>query len=127
VTLLGDAAHPMYPVGSNGASQAILDAECVARMLADHADPVRALQRYEDERLAATTQIVQLNRRGGPERVIDVVESMAPEGFRHIDDVISGEQLATIVGTYATAARLSPGAERGDRRPSPTSPDQKVG
>lgn len=107
VTLLGDAAHPMYPVGSNGATQAILDAECVARMLAAHPDPVEALQHYEHERLPATTQIVELNRRGGPERVIDVVESLAPDGFARVEDVIGRDELAAIVATYASAAGLT--------------------
>ena len=81
VTLLGDAAHPMYPVGSNGASQAILDARCVARLLAETNDVVTALQAYEAARLPATAKIVQDNRAGGPERVIDVVEERAPDGF----------------------------------------------
>ena len=67
VTLLGDAAHPMYPVGSNGASQAILDARCLADRLraAEHA--FAALAAYEQERLPMTAQIVHMNRKGGPE------------------------------------------------------------
>jgi hypothetical protein len=73
VTLLGDAAHPMYPVGGNGASQAILDARCVARLLAEMDDVVAALVAYEAARLPVTAKIVHDNRRGGPERVIDVV------------------------------------------------------
>ncbi|MFN3449011.1 MAG: FAD-dependent monooxygenase, partial [Roseococcus sp.] len=72
VTLLGDAAHPMYPVGSNGASQAVLDARLLARLLAETSVP-RALKAYEAERLPATREIVLANRRGGPERVVDVV------------------------------------------------------
>ena len=71
VTLLGDAAHPMYPVGSNGASQAVLDARCLALLLAAH--PVAALAAYEAERLPKTAEIVRSNRRGGPERVMDVL------------------------------------------------------
>src|SRR5690606_19174492 len=54
MTLLGDAAHPMYPIGSNGASQAILDAACLTRCLGDLSDPVEALKAYEAERLPAT-------------------------------------------------------------------------
>ncbi|HEY3232257.1 MAG TPA: FAD-dependent monooxygenase [Roseiflexaceae bacterium] len=78
VSLLGDAAHPMYPVGPNGASQAILDARCVAPLLAETKDVVMALKAYEAERLSVTAKIVQDNRFGGPERVIDVVEERAP-------------------------------------------------
>jgi 2-polyprenyl-6-methoxyphenol hydroxylase-like FAD-dependent oxidoreductase len=61
-TLLGDAAHPMYPVGSNGSSQAILDAMAVAAALAAHADPVEALAAYEAERLPATARTVEAHR-----------------------------------------------------------------
>jgi 2-polyprenyl-6-methoxyphenol hydroxylase-like FAD-dependent oxidoreductase len=88
VTLLGDAAHPMYPVGSNGASQAILDARCLADRLKDADHPVHALWSYEQTRLPMTAEIVRMNRRGGPEGVIDAVEARAPDGFSNIDDVL---------------------------------------
>jgi 2-polyprenyl-6-methoxyphenol hydroxylase-like FAD-dependent oxidoreductase len=104
VTLLGDAAHPMYPVGSNGASQAILDARCLADRLKDAEHPVHALWNYEQTRLPMTAEIVQMNRRGGPEGVIDAVEARAPEGFSNIDDVLSFEQRKAIVRGYASAA-----------------------
>jgi 2-polyprenyl-6-methoxyphenol hydroxylase-like FAD-dependent oxidoreductase len=103
VTLLGDAAHPMYPVGSNGASQAVLDARCLADLLA--ACPVpEALAAYEAERLPKTAEIVRSNRRGGPERVVDVVSERAPEGFARLEDVIAREELAAIAGGYAAMA-----------------------
>jgi 2-polyprenyl-6-methoxyphenol hydroxylase-like FAD-dependent oxidoreductase len=104
VTLLGDAAHPMYPAGSNGASQAILDARCVAPLLAETNDVVRALKAYEAERLWATAQIVQDNRVGGPERVIDVVEARAPDGFAHLNEVASHAELEAIVKGYSKMA-----------------------
>ena len=104
VTLLGDAAHPMYPVGGNGASQAILDARCVARLLAEMNDVVQALTAYEAARLPATAKIVQDNRAGGPERVIDVVEERAPDGFAHLNEVASYAELAAIVTGYAKMA-----------------------
>ncbi len=78
VTLLGDAAHPMYPVGSNGASQAILDARCLADCLRDADHVFQALWKYERERLAPTTQIVVMNCKGGPEGVIDAVRAARP-------------------------------------------------
>ncbi|MBT2397430.1 flavin-dependent oxidoreductase [Streptomyces sp. ISL-100] len=62
LTLLGDAAHPMYPVGANGASQAIVDARVLAYELATHEDPVAALGSYEDKRRAATSAVVLANR-----------------------------------------------------------------
>ncbi len=103
VTLLGDAAHPMYPVGSNGASQAVLDARCLAGLLAG-GDAEAALAAYEAERLPATTAIVHSNRRGGPERVVDVVSERAPDGFARIEDVIARDELAAIAGGYAAMA-----------------------
>jgi 2-polyprenyl-6-methoxyphenol hydroxylase-like FAD-dependent oxidoreductase len=104
VTLLGDAAHPMYPVGSNGASQAILDARCVAMLLAETKDVVTALEAYEAARLSATAKIVQDNRSGGPERVIDVVEERAPDGFARLDEVASHAELEAIVKGYSKMA-----------------------
>jgi 2-polyprenyl-6-methoxyphenol hydroxylase-like FAD-dependent oxidoreductase len=104
VTLLGDAAHPMYPYGSNGASQAILDASCVASLLAETKDVVTALKAYEATRLSATAKIVQDNRTGGPERVIDVVEERAPDGFANLDEVVSRAELEAIVKGYSRMA-----------------------
>ncbi len=108
VTLLGDAAHPMYPVGSNGASQAILDARCLAPLLADCGGDVEdALRAYENERLPMTAEIVRQNRTGGPEGVIDLVESRAPDGFENLEDVAGRDELEAIVRGYATLARFS--------------------
>jgi 5-methylphenazine-1-carboxylate 1-monooxygenase len=104
VTVLGDAAHPMYPVGSNGASQAILDARCLADRLRDAEHPAAALWAYEQERLPPTAQVVRMNRGGGPEGVIDAVEARAPEGFSNIEDVLSFEQRKAIVRGYAATA-----------------------
>lgn len=108
VTLLGDAAHPMYPMGSNGAGQAILDARSLADNLARHADPAAALRAYELERLPATSEVVHRNRAGGPERVINVVEELAPDGFDRLADVVDPARLEEIVAEYL---RLS-GADR---------------
>lgn len=106
VTLLGDAAHPMYPMGSNGSGQAILDARLLAALLQDAgADGApEALLSYQDQRLPATAQIVRMNRVGGPEGVIDVVEDLAPQGFESIEQVISRGELESILKDYATAA-----------------------
>lgn len=103
VTLLGDAAHPMYPMGSNGAGQATMDAVCLARCLASHADPEAALRAYADERLPVTSDVVLRNRAGGPERVIDEVERRAPDGFTRLADVIDPAELERIVTGYAQA------------------------
>ena len=112
VTLLGDAAHPMYPVGSNGASQAILDARCLADNLAKAEHPRQALWAYEKERLPVTAEVVRMNRKGGPERVIDEVEKRAPGGFANVEDVIPRAELKAIVGGYAGKAGFATEADR---------------
>jgi 2-polyprenyl-6-methoxyphenol hydroxylase-like FAD-dependent oxidoreductase len=104
VTLLGDAAHPMYPVGSNGASQAILDARSLATHLGSASSIETALAAYDVERRPATSEIVLANRGGGPEGVIDLVEARAPDGFDDIDAVASHEERQAIVRGYATLA-----------------------
>ena len=104
VMLLGDAAHPMYPVGSNGASQAILDARCLADMLARSEHPRQALAAYERQRLPMTADIVASNRRGGPEGVIDAVEQLAPQGFTDVDTILNYEAREAIVRGYAAKA-----------------------
>ncbi len=100
VTLLGDAAHPMYPVGSNGASQAILDARALADFLAAADHPRQALAAYEADRLPKTAAIVAQNRKGGPEGVIDAVEALAPQGFDDIERVMPYEQREAIIRHY---------------------------
>ena len=103
VTLLGDAAHPMYPVGSNGASQAILDARALAALLAEQRTPM-ALAAYDAARRPATAAIVAANRKGGPERVVDLVSERAPDGFTRLEDVATHDELAAIAGGYAAMA-----------------------
>ena len=106
VTLLGDAAHPMYPVGSNGASQAILDARALADALAGRADPTAALAMYEAVRRPATAAIVLANRLGGPEGVIDAVDALAPDGFDDVDAVLSRADREAVVRGRAGAAAV---------------------
>lgn len=107
MTLLGDAAHPMYPVGSNGASQAILDAEALAEQLATQPDIVQALETYEAARRPATAKIVLANRQNGPEQVMQLAEERAPQGFTDIHDVITQQELAEISQRYKQTAGFS--------------------
>lgn len=98
-TLLGDAAHPMYPIGSNGASQAILDARVLTAELMAHGVGEAALAAYEAARRPATAAIVTANRQNGPEQVMQLVELRAPDGFDDIDAVVSSaEREATAQG-----------------------------
>jgi 2-polyprenyl-6-methoxyphenol hydroxylase-like FAD-dependent oxidoreductase len=105
VSLLGDAAHPMYPIGSNGASQAILDARVLAGCMRHYAtDLPRALQRYEEIRRPPTAAIVLANREQGPEAAMQIVEDRAPEGFARLEDVVSAEELRAIADKYKKLA-----------------------
>ena len=108
VTLLGDAAHPMYPVGSNGASQAILDARVLARELATQASIAEALAAYEAERRPATAAIVAANRRVGPEKCMEIVEERAPDGFTSLEDIIGVAELEEISRAYKLTAGFDP-------------------
>ncbi|NUP81993.1 MAG: flavin-dependent oxidoreductase, partial [Nonomuraea sp.] len=93
VTLLGDAAHPMYPIGSNGGSQAVLDARVLARCLATYDDPATALKAYEDERRPPTSALVTAHRALPIEDTIRLVTERAPGGFADIADVLTGPEL----------------------------------
>ncbi|HET6184623.1 MAG TPA: flavin-dependent oxidoreductase [Acetobacteraceae bacterium] len=104
VTLLGDAAHPMYPIGSNGASQAILDARVLAREIQAHGEAPEALAAYEAERRPATEAIVLANRRNGPEQVMQLVEARAPDGFKRIEDVLTAAELEETAAAYKRVA-----------------------
>jgi 2-polyprenyl-6-methoxyphenol hydroxylase-like FAD-dependent oxidoreductase len=103
-TLLGDAAHPMYPIGSNGASQAILDARVLTREILAQGQSPAALAAYEAERRPATTDLVMLNRRNGPEQVMQMVEERAPDGYRIVTDVLSQQELEDIAANYKRVA-----------------------
>lgn len=106
VTMLGDAAHPMYPVGSNGAAQSIIDGKRLGHFLGMH-KPVEAIRQYEAERIPVTSGLVRSNRQGGPERVVDVVSERAPNGFDRLEDIISQEELIAISKGYAKMAGFS--------------------
>ena len=108
VTLLGDAAHPMYPVGSNGASQAILDARVLARELALRPSIDAAVTAYDAQRRPATAAVVRANRQIGPERCLELVEQRAPDGFARLDDVVSRAELEEISRAYQRTAGFDP-------------------
>jgi 5-methylphenazine-1-carboxylate 1-monooxygenase len=102
VTLLGDAAHPMYPIGSNGASQAILDADCLTEMLINEPNPLIALQKYDAERVPATAKVVMQNRAKGPDQIMDMMEERFPEGFS--ENEIPHDELETVMNHYKKIA-----------------------
>ncbi|MCY1226099.1 5-methylphenazine-1-carboxylate 1-monooxygenase [compost metagenome] len=104
VTLLGDAAHPMYPIGSNGSAQAILDARCLVDSLLGTQDTPYALREYEAERLPRTAGIVLRNRMNGPEQVMQLAQERAPQGFSDIEQVIPRAELEAISLRYKQLA-----------------------
>jgi 2-polyprenyl-6-methoxyphenol hydroxylase-like FAD-dependent oxidoreductase len=111
ITLLGDAAHPMVPRGSNGAGQAILDARALTTALRDHSDPVAALAAYESQRLEATTRIVLTNRTNPPDAIL--FERTGDRPFKTIEDVISRQELVGLSEGYKRIAGYSKEALRG--------------
>src|SRR6201995_1028330 len=114
ITLLGDAAHPMVPRGSNGAGQAILDAKALTAVLSEIADPVAALAAYETQRLEATTRIVLTNRTNPPDAILrEVFERTHDRPFATIEDVISRDELVALSDGYKRIAGYSKEALRG--------------
>jgi 2-polyprenyl-6-methoxyphenol hydroxylase-like FAD-dependent oxidoreductase len=112
--LLGDAAHPMYPIGSNGSAQAILDARCMADALKAAHDgtvtPEQALLEYEADRLPKTAGIVLRNRLNGPEQVMQIAHERAPQGFADVHTVIARSELEDISSRYKRLAGFDPQA-----------------
>jgi 2-polyprenyl-6-methoxyphenol hydroxylase-like FAD-dependent oxidoreductase len=106
VTLLGDAAHAMYPIGSNGASQAILDARVLAYHLAN--DGLAGLAAYEEQRRPPTTALCLANRQMGPEIVMKLAHERAPRGFAQVEDVFAPDELAGISAGYKRTAGFDP-------------------
>jgi len=105
VTLLGDAAHPMYPRGSNGAGQAILDARALTGSLVRNSEPEKAFKEYERTRLQAVNELVLMNRSNPPDAILrEVWQRSGDRPFARIDDVISQAELVAISENYKRVA-----------------------
>lgn len=105
VTLAGDAAHPMYPRGSNGSAQGAIDARVLADALASHDDPVAALKAFEADRLPVTSKIVRTNREQPPDFInIRVEELVGDKPFDNLDDHISQDELRALSDSYKAVA-----------------------
>jgi len=105
VTLLGDAAHPMYPRGSNGAGQAILDARTLAGCLRGTKDVFTALKAYEEKRLEPANEVVLANRSSGPDSILRAVhERTGDRPFGRIEDVMAAEEMQSMSENYKRIA-----------------------
>jgi len=113
ITLLGDAAHPMVPRGSNGAGQAILDARALVSALLEDGVSAAALAAYEKQRLKATARIVLTNRTNPPDAILrEVFQRTNDRPFGRIDDVISRDELIALSEGYKRIAGYSRDALR---------------
>jgi 5-methylphenazine-1-carboxylate 1-monooxygenase len=105
VTLAGDAAHPMYPRGSNGSAQGLIDARTLADSLQQNADPLAALTLYEQARTDATARVVRANRENPPDFInIKVEELTGDRPFENLDDFISQADLRRLSEQYKAVA-----------------------
>jgi 5-methylphenazine-1-carboxylate 1-monooxygenase len=109
LTLLGDAAHPMVPRGSNGAGQSILDARVLADELARCANEREALESYDRLRVPATAKVVLTNRTNPPDAILRIVyERTGDRPFASIDDVVSRDELESVTANYKRVAGYAP-------------------
>src|SRR5262249_3031877 len=104
VTLLGDAAHAMYPIGSNGASQAIIDGRVLAHALAT----TGSVAAYEQARRPAMSALQLANRQLGPEVVMKLAHERAPDGFDDIETVLPLAERTEIAASYKKTAGFDP-------------------
>ncbi len=105
VTLTGDAAHPMYPRGSNGAAQALIDVRVLAELLREINDPLKALNAYEESRLKPAYEVVMTNRTSPPDFIIDKVRSLTGDRpFDNLDDYITQDELQDFSRRYQRVA-----------------------
>ncbi|CZT46291.1 uncharacterized protein RSE6_06700 [Rhynchosporium secalis] len=104
LTLLGDAAHPLYPIGSDRASQAILDSVALSSALQLNQSTPDALTSYQNERLPPTARICFANRANGPDHVLKLAHERAPDGFENIDDIIGSLELGEVGKAYKLLA-----------------------
>jgi 2-polyprenyl-6-methoxyphenol hydroxylase-like FAD-dependent oxidoreductase len=117
VTLAGDAAHPMYPRGSNGSAQALIDVRTLADLLATSNDPQAALAAYEAARREATSAIVRTNRTNPPDFInIRVEELTGDRPFEKLDDYITQDELRALSDSYKRVAGFSLADVKGSAR-----------
>jgi len=124
VALLGDAAHAMYPTGSNGASQAIVDARVLGALLVEHGVNIDALAAYDSKLCAPISQLILRNRGAGPFGLLNLVDERCGGAFDNIDDVIRPEERAAFMAGYKAAAGFA--VEQLNKAPPTLPPGARV-
>lgn len=104
VVLMGDAAHAMYPTGSNGASQAIVDARILGAAMVEHGATVKALAACDDKLCEPISKLVLRNRGAGPFGLLNIVDERCGGTFDNIDDVIPPKERTEFMAAYRAAA-----------------------
>ena len=104
VALLGDAAHAMYPTGSNGASQAIVDARILGLAMIEHGVTPAALAAYDARLCGPISQVILRNRGAGPFGLLKIVDERCGGTFDNIDEVVPPEERAEFMAGYKRAA-----------------------
>ena len=125
VGLLGDAAHVMYPTGSNGASQAIVDARVLGAHLIEKGVTVEALKAYDAQLAGPIGEVVLRNRGAGPFGILNLVEERCGGVFENIDDVVPAEERAAFMANYKRAAGFA--LEKLNAAPPTIPPDARAG
>ena len=124
VMLIGDAAHVMYPTGSNGASQAIVDARVLGAALVEHGVSSKALQSVDDRLCDAIAEVVLRNRGAGPFRLVNLLYERCGGVYDDIDDVLPAAERAAVMREYKEAAGFA--AETLNAAPATIPPGSKV-
>ena len=125
VALLGDAAHVMYPVGSNGASQAIIDARVLGAAMLEHGVNAEALAAYDRKLCAEVSSLVLRNRGSGPFGILNIVEERCGGVFDDINDVIDKSEIDDFMARYKAAAGFA--IESLNKAPPTIAPGSRVG
>ncbi|WP_426959490.1 flavin-dependent oxidoreductase [Muricoccus radiodurans] len=114
VTFAGDAAHPMYPRGSNGSAQALIDVRVLADLLAKEPDAQVALRAYEAARAGPTAAVVRTNRSNPPDSLIARVEELTrDQPFDDLDAIITQDELRAISDRYKQVAGFALAPRKG--------------
>ena len=124
VALIGDAAHPMYPTGSNGGSQAIVDTRILGACMVEHGVTPAALEAYDAKLCGSISGLILRNRGAGPFGLLNIVDERCGGTFDDIDDVIPAQERTAFMAGYKAAAGFA--IETLNRAPPTLAPGAQV-